>query len=172
FARRERDGRAWHYRAAANREAYVTELMLHALDQTGDRSAALTSFARRVSYSEAAVLRRALESFGELPRDWPHVFPPVLFLAALAAGTAPGPAALAAAPCAARSPGAAILLWQALGLSWGLAAVGALAALGAVPGEHGVAGGALSGAAGALRSAALGFGPPALMAAARLAVLA
>jgi len=57
------------YQAAANREAYVTELMLHALDQTGDRSAALASFARRVSDSEAEVLRRALESLGELPRD-------------------------------------------------------------------------------------------------------
>ena len=69
FARRQRDGRAWRYQAAANREAYVTELMLHALDQTGDRSAALASFARRVSDSEAEVLRRALESLGELPRD-------------------------------------------------------------------------------------------------------
>lgn len=69
FARRQRDGRAWWYRAAANREAYVTELMLHALDQTGDRSAALASFARRVSDSEAQVLRGALESFGETTRD-------------------------------------------------------------------------------------------------------
>ena len=69
FARRQRDGRAWLYRAAADRVAYVTELMMHALDQTGDRSAALTSFARRVSDSEAAVLRRALESFGEIPRN-------------------------------------------------------------------------------------------------------
>jgi hypothetical protein len=43
--------------------------MLHALDQTGDRSAALASFARRVSDSEAQVLRRALESLGEIPRD-------------------------------------------------------------------------------------------------------
>jgi predicted transcriptional regulator len=69
FARRGRDGRAWRYRAAANRETYVTELMLHALDQTGDRSAALASFARRVSDSEADVLRRALESLGEIPQD-------------------------------------------------------------------------------------------------------
>ena len=69
FARRQRDGRAWRYQAAANREAYVTELMLHALDQTGDRSAALASFARRVSDSEAEVLRRALESIGELAQD-------------------------------------------------------------------------------------------------------
>ena len=64
FARRE-DGRAWLYRAAASREAYVTELMLFALDQTGDRSAALASFARRVSGSEARVLRRALETGGD-----------------------------------------------------------------------------------------------------------
>jgi Zn-dependent protease with chaperone function len=99
------------------------------------------------------------------------VFPPVLVLAAVAGGTALGAAILASARWPSRSPGAAILLWQALGLSWGLAAVGALAALGAVPGRHGVAGGALSGAAGAFRSATLGSGAPALVAAARLAVL-
>src|SRR6202040_4404599 len=64
FARRERDGRAWRYRAAATREAYVTELMLSALEQTGDRQAALARFARSVSEPEAAALRRALEAFG------------------------------------------------------------------------------------------------------------
>jgi predicted transcriptional regulator len=69
FARRQRDGRAWLYHASADREAYVTELMLHALDQTGDRSAALASFARRVSGSEAEVLRRALASLGEIAQD-------------------------------------------------------------------------------------------------------
>lgn len=69
LARRERDGRAWLYRPAASREAYVTELMLHALDQTGDRSAALASFARRVTQAEAKVLRRALESLGEITRN-------------------------------------------------------------------------------------------------------
>ena len=37
FSRREGDGRGWGYRAAETREAYVTELMLNALDQTGDR---------------------------------------------------------------------------------------------------------------------------------------
>lgn len=68
FARRERDGRAWRYCAAADRETYVTELMMHALDQTGDRSAALASFARRVSDAEAQVLRRELESLGEIAR--------------------------------------------------------------------------------------------------------
>jgi predicted transcriptional regulator len=61
FARRERDGRAWRYRPAATREAYVTELMLTALDQTGDRGAALARFAQSVSGAEADVLRDALE---------------------------------------------------------------------------------------------------------------
>jgi len=61
FARRERDGRAWRYRPAATREAYVTELMLTALDQAGDRSAALARFARTVSGAEASALRGALD---------------------------------------------------------------------------------------------------------------
>jgi hypothetical protein len=43
--------------------------MMYALDQTGDRSAALASFARRVSDAEAKVLRKALESLGETARD-------------------------------------------------------------------------------------------------------
>ncbi|MGH3171428.1 MAG: BlaI/MecI/CopY family transcriptional regulator [Trebonia sp.] len=60
FARRERDGRAWRYRPAETREAYVTELMLTALEQTGDRDAALARFARSVSGAEATVLREAL----------------------------------------------------------------------------------------------------------------
>ena len=60
FARRERDGRAWRYRPAATREAYVAELMMTALDQTGDRVAALARFAQSVSGAEAEVLREAL----------------------------------------------------------------------------------------------------------------
>ena len=64
FARRKRDGRAWRYCAAQTREAYVTELMLSALEQTGDRHAALARFARSVSETEAAALRRALEALG------------------------------------------------------------------------------------------------------------
>ncbi|HLH58157.1 MAG TPA: BlaI/MecI/CopY family transcriptional regulator [Streptosporangiaceae bacterium] len=66
FARRERDGRAWRYRPAETREAYVTELMLTALDQTGDRSAALARFAKSVSGAEASALRNAL---GEIEGD-------------------------------------------------------------------------------------------------------
>lgn len=61
FARRERDGRAWRYRSAATREAYVTELMLTALEQTGDRTAALARFAKSVSDAEAKALQTALE---------------------------------------------------------------------------------------------------------------
>jgi len=67
FARRERDGRAWRYRAAETREAYVTELMLSALEQTGDRRAALARFARSVSETEATALRRALEALSQGP---------------------------------------------------------------------------------------------------------
>jgi Zn-dependent protease with chaperone function len=102
------------------------------------------------------------------------VFPPVLVLAAVAVGTIPGAAALASARWPYRSPAAAILLWQALGLSWGLAAVGALAGLAGLGAAHarwGVAGGALNGVAGAVRDAALGSVVGAVIVAARLAFL-
>lgn len=62
FVRRQRVGRAWRYRPAETREAYVAELMLTALDQTGDRQAALTRFARSVSGAEAAALKAALDT--------------------------------------------------------------------------------------------------------------
>ena len=78
------------------------------------------------------------------------MFPPVLLLAVVAVATVPAAAALASARWPSRSPAAAILLWQALGLSWGLAAVGALAGLGAVHARGGVAGGALIALAGIL----------------------
>jgi bla regulator protein blaR1 len=60
-------------------------------------------------------------------------------LAAVAIGCIPAAGALATASWPRRSPVAAILLWQALGLSWGLAAVGTLIGLavssnGAAPG--------------------------------------
>lgn len=72
FVRRQRVGRAWRYRPAESREAYVAELMLSALDQTGDRQAALTRFARSVSGAEAAALKEALDKLsaaeGSSPR--------------------------------------------------------------------------------------------------------
>jgi predicted transcriptional regulator len=57
---RERTGRAWNYRPAASREAFVAQLMLDALDLTGSRDAALVRFARSVTGKEAEVLRQAL----------------------------------------------------------------------------------------------------------------
>lgn len=63
---RERVGRAWQYQPAASRETYIAELMLTALELTGDRDAALTHFAQSVSGEEAEVLRSAL---GGLPDD-------------------------------------------------------------------------------------------------------
>ena len=53
-----------------------------------------------------------------------------LILAAVAIGCIPAASALATASWPRRSPVAAILLWQALGLGWGLAAVGTLIGLG------------------------------------------
>ena len=56
-------------------------------------------------------------------------------LAALAMGSVLGASALVQAGWPRRSPAAAILLWQALGLAGGLAAVGTLVSLG-LPGDH------------------------------------
>lgn len=93
----------------------------------------------------------------------------VLAAVAIAAVAAAGMLASAAWP--ARAPAAAILLWQALGLGWGLAAVGALAALAARPAHTGVAGGAFALAASAVRRA-IPAGEPAALTALRLACLA
>ncbi|MFC7645431.1 BlaI/MecI/CopY family transcriptional regulator [Streptosporangium lutulentum] len=60
FLVRTRDGRAWRYEPAESRDAYIAELMLGALDLTGDRSAALTRFAQAVTGTEAEILRKAL----------------------------------------------------------------------------------------------------------------
>ncbi|TDD32678.1 BlaI/MecI/CopY family transcriptional regulator [Actinomadura sp. KC06] len=60
FLARERDGRAWRYRPVASREGYVTELMLGALNETGDRDAALVHFVQSVSEDEIDVIRQAL----------------------------------------------------------------------------------------------------------------
>ena len=67
----------------------------------------------------------------------------VLILAAVATGCIPAATALAAASWPRRSPAAAIVLWQALGLGWGLATVGALIGFGVTAPRVAVASGAL-----------------------------
>ncbi|MER7457148.1 BlaI/MecI/CopY family transcriptional regulator [Micromonospora sp. NPDC126480] len=62
MVQREREGRAWRYRAAASREAHIAQLMLDALDLGGSRDAALVRFARSVTGTEAEVLRAALSA--------------------------------------------------------------------------------------------------------------
>lgn len=57
--------RTWRYAAAATRDDHVAELMLRALDHTGDRDAALVRFARSVTPAEADVLRTALGEPGQ-----------------------------------------------------------------------------------------------------------
>jgi predicted transcriptional regulator len=63
---RERDGKAWRYRAAAPREELAADLMRDALDRAGDRREALVRFVGQVSDEEAALLREAL---GRLETD-------------------------------------------------------------------------------------------------------
>jgi Zn-dependent protease with chaperone function len=76
----------------------------------------------------------------------------VLILAAVAIGCVPAASALAGASWPRRSPAAAILLWQALGLGWGLAAVGALIGFGVTAPRAAVASGALDRLSGILRA--------------------
>jgi predicted transcriptional regulator len=53
--------RTWHYTAAETRDDYVAELMVAALERSGDRDSALIRFARAVSPTDADVLRAALD---------------------------------------------------------------------------------------------------------------
>ena len=62
LTRRQRDGRAYRYQAAQNRDELVAELMHTALEGDLDtRTAALVTFVGRVSPAEAAAMRTALE---------------------------------------------------------------------------------------------------------------
>jgi Zn-dependent protease with chaperone function len=91
----------------------------------------------------------------------------VVVLALMTATCIQAAAVLSNARWPRRAPAAAIVLWQALGLGWGLAAVGTLIGLGAAGQASGVAGGAMNDLHG-LATGRLGFGP---MAAVRLACL-
>jgi len=90
-------------------------------------------------------------------------------LAAVAIGSVRGSAALGAARWPRRSPGPAILLWQALGLGGGLAAVGALFEVGVPPGSVSVADGVARVAAA--RGSLFASGQPVLPVFLRLASL-
>src|ERR1017187_3147679 len=107
FARRPRAGRAWPYRPAESREAYVAELMLTALDQTGDRQAALTRFARSVSGSEAEALRVAREARGGGRGAGSPLSAAVFLLGAVAISCVPAAHLLASASWPRRSPAVA-----------------------------------------------------------------
>ncbi len=99
--------------------------------------------------------------------------PAVIILTAVAAGVMVTARALTAARWPGRSPAAAILLWQALGLSWGLAAVGVLVGIGAADRRRGVAADAAAQTARLVRSTpALAAGAAGMLAVVRLAAFA
>jgi Zn-dependent protease with chaperone function len=83
-------------------------------------------------------------------------------LSAVAIGSVRGSSALGAARWPRRSPRAAILLWQALGLGGGLAAIGALIELGVPPGATSVANGITQVAAAAADGRLFPVGQPVL----------
>jgi predicted transcriptional regulator len=60
LAERERDGRAYRYRAAADREALVAQTMLAALGDSADRTLAISRFVDGMPAEDVEALRRAL----------------------------------------------------------------------------------------------------------------
>jgi predicted transcriptional regulator len=58
---REKDGRAYRYRATVSRDEYTGDLMSEALAASSDHAAAFRRFAERISPDEAEHLRKALE---------------------------------------------------------------------------------------------------------------
>ena len=62
--RRRRSGRAWSYRPALSREAFVASTMADALDVANDRRAALLHFVADLRPEEADALRRLLADEG------------------------------------------------------------------------------------------------------------
>ena len=58
---REKEGRAYRYRATVSRDEYTGDLMGEALAASADHAAAFRRFAEQISPEEAAQLREALE---------------------------------------------------------------------------------------------------------------
>src|SRR5271154_2862649 len=61
FVYRTTQGRVHYFCAADSRDAYVAELMIDAMGDSGNRNAVLARFAESVSPSEALMLREALQ---------------------------------------------------------------------------------------------------------------
>ena len=57
---RELDGRAYLYSAVSTRQEYSAELMLQALDSSGDNATTLLRFVDEMTADEAEALRKAL----------------------------------------------------------------------------------------------------------------
>ena len=68
---REKDGRAYRYRAAQTREQHTAQLMDQLLSSTPDRGAVLLYFVGTMPAEEIARLREALDSSGSPPGE-PH----------------------------------------------------------------------------------------------------
>ncbi|WP_338600573.1 BlaI/MecI/CopY family transcriptional regulator [Saccharopolyspora sp. SCSIO 74807] len=62
-------GRAFVYRPSDSREAHTAEVMAHALDNGGDRSAALLHFVGKITDADLAALRQLLDSEDEEGAD-------------------------------------------------------------------------------------------------------
>ena len=62
---RDKDGRAYRYRATSTREEYTAGLMSEAFDASTDRLATLRSFVERIDPAEAAELRALLDQARE-----------------------------------------------------------------------------------------------------------
>jgi predicted transcriptional regulator len=58
---RDRDGRAWRYQVAVNRQAYAAQLMNDALEASTDRAGALARFVEQIDAEDAAALAQALD---------------------------------------------------------------------------------------------------------------
>ncbi len=66
---RERDGRAWSYRAAGTRQTYAAQLMNDVLTNSTDRAGALAQFAEQIDPADAETLAQALADALSQRRD-------------------------------------------------------------------------------------------------------
>ncbi len=67
WLKRERDGKAYRYRAVASREEYSAQLMGEALDDAGDTEVVLSHFVEAMDGEQAAALRAALDKLAGPP---------------------------------------------------------------------------------------------------------